>query len=121
MAGSMGPGAIQPTSTGSFDGERGLVGADATVWLFGETLTIEYATETLAQYQVMSTSTTRHIRQITEPHLFATQYRSPQPFLDTLDTVAWHPVLRLVPYQPRRKMETRSDRQLPLFEVAREA
>ena len=102
-------------------GERGLIGADAAVWLFGDTLTIEYATETLAQYQVATVPTSRHIRQISEPHLFATQHRSPQPFLDTLDVVEWHPVLRLVPYQPRRKMEGGSDRQLPLFDVVREA
>lgn len=33
-------------------GERGLLDADAAVWLFGDTLTIEYATEMLAQYRV---------------------------------------------------------------------
>jgi hypothetical protein len=31
--------------------ERGLVGAAAAVWLFGETLPVKYAAEALAQHQ----------------------------------------------------------------------
>ena len=67
-----GAGATRPTSTGSsacatrrlnaggsvrfrhwrLYGERGLAGERAAVWVWDETLTIEYATETLAQYRV---------------------------------------------------------------------
>ena len=47
----------------------------------GETLTIEYATETLAQYRVTLEADGRRLREVGEPRLFATDHASPQPFL----------------------------------------
>ena len=99
-------------------GERGLVGADAAVWLFGETLTVEYATEMLAQYQVMLGPDPRRFRDVTDPRLFATQYRSPQPFLATLEDVAWQPALQLVSYQTQRRRMIDPALQPPLFALA---
>ena len=99
-------------------GERGLVGADAAVWLFGETLTIEYATEVLAQYQVALGPDPRQFRAVMDPHVFATQYRSPQPFLATLEAVAWQPALRLVPSQAQRRHVVDQMLQPPLFALA---
>jgi len=66
-------------------GERGLAGGQVAVWLFGDTLTVEHATDALAQYRVAYEPDERHLRGITEPHLFETRYPSPQPFLPPLD------------------------------------
>jgi len=83
-------------------GERGLAGAEAAVWALGETLTLEYATDTLAQYTVAFEADERHIRAVRDPRLFATRYPARQPFLPTLDAVAWRPALRLPTYAARR-------------------
>ena len=122
-AGCTAPGATRPTSTGSSGcgppacsprsgsvrfrhwrlyGERGLAGERAAVWVRDETLTIEYATETLAQYRVQYEADGRRLQEVTEPRLFATDHASPQPFLAPLETVEWHPAQRLAPYRPRR-------------------
>ena len=84
-------------------GERGLAGEQAAVWVDGETLTLEYATDTLAQYRVAYEPDGRRLREVAEPRLFATDHTSPQPFLAPLDEVEWHPAQRLAPYRPRRQ------------------
>ena len=83
-------------------GERGLAGERAAVWLDGETSTVEYATEALAQYRVAYGSDGRGLREVDEPRLFPTRYPSPQPFLPPLGEVTWHPARRLAPYRARR-------------------
>ncbi len=95
-------------------GERGLAGAEAAVWLLGNDLTVEHATDTLARYQVAFEPDARHFRDVTDPRLFETRYPSPQPFLDALATVEWHPALRLPRYAPRRQRASGAD-QAPLF------
>jgi putative transposase len=84
-------------------GERGLAGRTAAVWLFGETLTLEYAEEALSQYRVEFEPDDEHFRAISEPRLFAHRFPSAQPLLWELGEADWHQVLRLPPYQPRRK------------------
>jgi transposase len=84
-------------------GERGLAGERAAVWVAGDTLTIEYATEALAQYRVVLEADGRRIREVTEPRLFVTGHASPQPFLASLEDVVWHPAQRLMPYRARRR------------------
>lgn len=84
-------------------GERGLAGALAAVWVAGDTLTIEYATETLAQYRVIVEADGRHLREVSEPRFFATGHASPQPFLPQLDQTVWNPARRLMSYRPRRR------------------
>jgi hypothetical protein len=84
-------------------GERGLAGERAAVWLDGETLTVEYATDTLAQYRVAYEPDGRRLREVDEPCLFAAVYASPQPFLPDLAELDWRPVQRLAPYQARRR------------------
>ena len=84
-------------------GERGLAGEHAAVWLFGETVTLEYADTALAQYKVEYEPDERHIRALTEPHLFPARFAALQPFLwDDLSGVEWRVVLRLHPYKKRR-------------------
>ena len=61
--------------------ERGLVGAPATVWLCGETLTIEHQDEPLSQFSVVFEPDKRHLARVGHPRLFETRFVSPQPFL----------------------------------------
>jgi len=96
-----------------FYGERGLAGAEAAVWTFGDELTVEYATETLAQYRVALAPEGRAIRAVSEPRLFVTRHQSPRPFLPSLEMVAWHPARELARYAARR--HPARIRQAPLF------
>jgi transposase len=100
-------------------GERGLAGARAAVWVWDETLTIEHAAETLAQYRVAVETDGRRLREVTDPRFFPTGHASPQPFLAPLDETAWHSARRLAPYRPRRK-RIGAARQAPLPEPDRE-
>ena len=84
-------------------GERGLAGARAAVWVWDETVTVEYATETLAQYRVATEAGGRGLKEVDEPRLYATGHASPQPFLPELADLDWRPAQRLAPYRPRRR------------------
>ena len=84
-------------------GERGLAGERAAVWAWDETLTIEYAGDTLAQYRVAYEPDGRRLREVAAPRRYATAHASPQPFLPELAETEWHPAQRLAPYRPRRK------------------
>ena len=53
-------------------GERGLAGERVAVWVWDETVTIEYAAETLAQYPVAFEADGRRLREVGEPRLYAT-------------------------------------------------
>jgi hypothetical protein len=101
-------------------GERGLAGKPAAVWLCGETLTIEHATEALAQHRVTLADNEQRIRDVSDPQLFVTGHASPQPFLSPLDEVEWRPAQRLAPYRPRRRRDGEGTQE-PLFAVADEA
>ncbi len=84
-------------------GERGLAGARAAVWVWDETLTIEYASDTLVQYRVAFEADGHRLCEVGEPRLYATEHASPQPFLPPLDETEWRPAQRLSPYCTRRK------------------
>jgi len=74
----------------------------AAVWLYGETLTIEFADEPLARYRVRYQPDKKHLRAVEEPHLFATPFRSPQLALWELDDTEWLKVLRRPDYAARK-------------------
>ena len=96
--------------------ERGLVGARAAVWVSGEALTLEYETETLAQYRVALAANGRGLQAVNEPRFFATDHGSPQPFLPVLDEVGWEPAQRLPPYRAR-SVHAGASRQEHLFDL----
>ena len=74
----------------------------AAVWLYGETLTIEFADEPLARYRVRYQPDKRHLLAVEEPHLFETPYRAAQlPLWEWSDT-EWLKVMRRPPYAPRK-------------------
>jgi hypothetical protein len=100
-------------------GERGLAGERAAVWVWDETLTIEHAAETLAQYHVAIEADGRRLREVTAPRFFPTGHASPQPFLAPLAETEWHPAQRLAPYRPRRP-RVAAEEQAPLPEPDRE-
>lgn len=58
-------------------GEYGLARRQAAVWLYGETLILEFSDEPLAQYSVTYEPDRRHLRNVMPRQLFETQYRSP--------------------------------------------
>ena len=63
---------------------------------------MEFADEPLAQYRVTDQPDKRHLRMVTDPHLFETPHRSPQPPLCAWGEGEWLCVLRLLGYAPRR-------------------
>ncbi|MDQ2787060.1 MAG: helix-turn-helix domain-containing protein [Chloroflexota bacterium] len=87
-------------------GERGLAKEHAAVWLYGETLTIEFADEPLAQYRVRYQSDKKQLRAVTEPRLFETPFASPQLPLWELNDAEWLKVIRRADYAPRRPRQT---------------
>ena len=97
-------------------GERGLAGERAAVWICGETVTVEYAAETLAQYQAAFETDERRIREIGAAQLFPTRFPSPQPFLPLLAETEWRTALRLTRYRSRRRRHADGN-QAPLFAV----
>jgi putative transposase len=95
-------------------GERAIAGATAAVWIDDETLTIEYAMDTLAQYRVADETDRHHLREVSEPRIDATCMRNPQPFLPLFEASRWQPIQRLTPSQPRHH-RTAMSHQTPLF------
>lgn len=85
-------------------GELGLAHKQATLWLYGETLTLEFANTPLAQFVVTYQPDRKHLRRVTDPHLFETQYHSPQIDLWEPDAVEWHLVRRLPTAAPRQRL-----------------
>lgn len=83
-------------------GEQGLARDRAAVWLYGETLTIEFADEPLAQYRVRYQSDKMHLRAVEEPRVFETAYRSPQLALWALNDTEWLKVIRRPDDAPRK-------------------
>ena len=88
--------------------------------MWDETLTLEYAAETLAQYPIAEEGDGRHLRAVGEPRLYTTSHASLQPFLPPLAETAWHPVQRLSPYRPHRKRAA-AGRQALLFPEQQDA
>jgi putative transposase len=98
-------------------GERGLAAEQGAVWLYGEHLTVHFADEPLAHYQVAYERNQKGLKTVTEPRLFETRFRSPQLLLWELGPDDWHVVLRLPEYAPRRR-QTATAVQLPLLPAA---
>jgi transposase InsO family protein len=95
-------------------GEYGLARRQAAVWLYGETLLLEFSDEPLTQYTVAYEPDRRHLKEVVPRQLFATQYRSPQLPLWELGDSEWLKVLR-VPPSDRRLRRPQSALQGQLF------
>ncbi len=76
-------------------GEAGLARRRTAVWLYKETLTIEFAEVPLSQFNVDYQPDRHHLRQVSHPQRFETRYQSPQLPLWEEAAVEWHLVQRL--------------------------
>lgn len=85
------------------------------VWLYRETLTVEFADQPIAQYSVTYQPDHTHLLNVTNPRLFETPYRSPQLPLWELGDGDWLKILWLGPHAPRRPKRAAVGAQLPLF------
>src|SRR5215218_10561823 len=90
-------------------GEEGLAGKDAALWLQEETLSVEYAGESLSSYEVRhdtAGSGASRLREVTTPTLFETFCALRQLRLfdlaEALGEEGWLKVLRLDDYAARR-------------------
>jgi hypothetical protein len=95
-------------------GERGLARRRAAVWLYGETLLLEFSDEPLARYSVAYESDRRHLREVVPRQFSGTQYRSPQLQLRGLGNCEWLKVIRVPPARPRRHLTRNRQLALPV-------
>lgn len=95
-------------------GERGLPGEAVAVWLYGETLTVAFADEPLAQYHVTYLPDQRLLASVSDLDRFDTPYQSPQPPLWELRDGEWLSVIRDPPYARRRQHMSTAGHQLAL-------
>jgi hypothetical protein len=84
-------------------GEHGLARRQAAVWLYRETLLLEFSDEPLAQYSVCYEPDRRHLEEVTPRQFFDTQYRSPQLPLWDLGAGEWLKVVRAPPLLHRER------------------
>ena len=94
--------------------ERGLPGEAVAVWLYGETLTVTFADEPLAQYRVSYQPGEHHLAHMHELERFETPYQSPQWPLWEWDDSFWLSVIRLPQSTPRQKLSSTPGWQLSL-------
>ena len=59
-------------------GERGLAGETVTVWVYDGSITIEYQTVALSKYSIELQEDRKQIKQVSNPRLAKTPFRSPQ-------------------------------------------
>jgi hypothetical protein len=97
-------------------GEAGLGRKDGVVWVYRETLTIEYANAPLAQYPITYQPDRKHLHTVGKPQLFESPYQSPQLSLWEVGAVEWFPVQRLPDYAPRAERVVAPATQLTLFD-----
>src|SRR5215210_4201504 len=86
--------------------EEGLAKREVALWLGPEVLTVEYAGEPLARYDVEYSPRTRNLREVKKPQLFETSHRVGVAQLrlfglEALGEIGWLKVLRLDEYSPR--------------------
>ena len=80
------------------------------VWLVNDGLSVEYGGQVLSSYDV-SLSEDAKLREVTNPRLFVTKYRTPQLRLFALDELGedgWLRVLELDEYAARSQNEPES-------------
>lgn len=89
-------------------GEEGLARREVALWLGTDVLSVEFAGETLARYEVQYSARTDRLREVKRPRLFETAHRrgsahQPRLFeLADLGEGGWLKALKLGEYAPRR-------------------
>ncbi len=99
-------------------GERGLAREPVTVWVYEGSLKIEYKAVTLSKYSVELQEDRKHLRQVSNPRLAETPFRSPQLTLIDVGPDAWVLHWHMPPYAPSRSTRRIQGMvQLPLFDL----
>ncbi|HTD19075.1 MAG TPA: DDE-type integrase/transposase/recombinase, partial [Ktedonobacteraceae bacterium] len=105
-------------SNWKFYAERGLAHQAVAVWVYEGTLKIEYQATTLSKYTVELQEDRRHVREVSNPRLADTPFRSPQLPLIDLSPTEWLLYWRTPQRVPaRRQQQVSGIVQLPLFDV----
>jgi transposase len=105
-------------SNWKFYGERGLAHQPVAVWVYEGTLKIEYQATTLSKYTIELQEDHRHVREVSNPRLADTPFRSPQLTLIDLSPGEWLLYWRTPTSAPtRRKQQVPGIVQLSLFDV----
>jgi hypothetical protein len=86
--------------------KEGLANREVVLWLASEVLTVEYAGEPLARYDVEYSPRTKNLREVRKPQLFGTSHRLSVAQLrlfelEALGEIGWLKALRLDEYSPR--------------------
>jgi putative transposase len=103
-------------------GERGLAKAPVSVWVYEDTLKVEYQAVTLSTYRVERSDDHRRVTQIESPRVMETIFRSPQLTLFDLGPDEWLLYWKAPAYAPRKPHRSGAKvTQLVLFEVPGEA
>lgn len=101
-----------------FYGERGLAHQPVSVWLYEGTLKVEYQAVTLSKYTVELQEDRKHLKEVSNPRLADTPFRSLQLTLLDLGPHEWVLFWHLPEYAPaRRKHQGPGMVQLLLFDI----
>ncbi len=86
------------------------------MWLGNDGLVVEYAGQTLSRYDVSLSSGAAKLKDVTNPKLFVTKYRTPQLRLfgleDALGESGWLKALRLEEYAARTRQRPQALQQV---------
>ena len=91
--------------------EEGLARREVTLWLAPEVLTVEFAGENLARYDVEYSTLTKNLQEVKRPKLFETSYRVATAQLrlfelEALGESGWLKALRLGDYTLRKPRQS---------------
>ncbi len=99
-------------------GQRGLARQPVTVWVYEGTLKLEYQAVTLSKYRVELLDDHKHIKEVSNPRLAETVFRSPQLTLFDLGPDEWILYWKDQPYARRSRKRRASEFVQPvLFEI----
>jgi putative transposase len=86
-----------------FFGEDGLAGEEVSVWMYDQTLKIEYQATTLSEYGLRESADHKRIEAVKNPRRIKTHFRSPQLMLWQTSETEWLLALRQ-PEQHKQKI-----------------
>lgn len=99
-------------------GERGLAHQPVSVWVYEGTLKVEYQAVTLSKYTVELQEDRKHLKEVSNPRLADTPFRSPQLTLIDISPHEWVLFWHMSKKSPaRRERRVQGIVQLPLFDI----
>jgi transposase len=99
-------------------GERGLAHQPVSVWVYEGTLKVEYQAVTLSKYTVELQEDRKHLKEVSNPRVADTPFRSPQLTLIDLSPHEWVLFWRMPEYtHTRSTRQAQAIVQLILFDI----